>query len=146
MSEYPATSTSDATEQRPQTGASWISSNRPASMYAAVMMAIAGGIVWSMAGAPDGTAKNWLILAWILLTSAYTAFALAPKPLPRVVNLALAGLVVGVVVWAWLAGAQESSLATPFIPLAIGAVGLAFARGRRRPEPEGSEGLAEHHD
>lgn len=145
MSEYPASSTSDATEQRPQTGASWMRSNRPASMYAAVLMAIAGGIVWSMAGAPDGTAKNWLILAWILLTSTYTAFALAPKPLPRVVNLALAGLVVAVVVWSWLAGVQEG-LTAPFIPLAIGTVGMAFARGRHRPEVAEPEGTSQQHD
>lgn len=146
MSEHPATSTSDVTEQGPRTGASWISSNRPASMYAAVMMAISGGIVWSMAGAPEEAAKNWLILAWILLTSTYTAFALAPRPLPRVVHFALAGVVVAVVVWAWSPGVQESSLATPFIPLAIGAVSMAFSGGRFWPEAADPEGTSQQHD
>lgn len=94
MGEHPGTSTAGATEQRPQVGASWMSSNWAASMYAAVLMATSGGIVWAMAGALDSTAKNWLILA--------------------------------VVVWAWLAGVQESNLTTPFIPLAIGAAGMAW--------------------
>ncbi|MGP5724364.1 hypothetical protein ACTXOR_01105 [Arthrobacter rhombi] len=146
MSEDGGAPTADTTGPRQQTGASWISSNRPASMYAAVMMLISGGVVWSMAGAPEEAAKNWLILAWILLTSTFTAFALAPRPVPRVVNFALAGVVVAVVVWAWSPGVQESSLATPFIPLAIGAVSMAFSGGRFWPEAADPEGASQQHD
>lgn len=115
-----------------------MSSNNRGSMFAAVLVVVSGGVVWFMAGAPESTAKNWLILAWILLTGALTARALAPKPVPRAMTFALAGVAVAVVVWAWLAGVQERDLTTPFIPLAIGAAGMAW-RWPGAVEPGGSK-------
>lgn len=135
MSEHPGTSTAGATEQRPRTGASWMSSNNRGSMYAAVHVALSGGIVWLMTGAPDSMAKNWLILAWILLTSALTACALAPQPIHRGINYSLAGLCLVVTIAGSLT-ASDAVLAPPFIGLAIGFAGLSSSAGKRWwPEP-----------
>ncbi len=106
---------------------------RAGSLYAAVLVAISSGMVWLMSGQPDSTAKNWLMLAWILLTAMITAFWLVPSPVPRAVTLVLTGAAIAVPVVAWLAGVQDNILVMPFFALALGFLGAMTSPRRMAP-------------
>ncbi|MBM6622368.1 hypothetical protein JTF08_12175 [Micrococcaceae bacterium RIT802] len=105
------------------------------AVYGAFTMAVACGVVWIMAGTPDGAARNWLMVLWILVASVAVACGLNPRVVPRGVAIALVCATVAVPLVAWLAGVRDGLLLTPFWPVAWGILGLAF-RGRAASRQE----------
>lgn len=95
-------------------------------VFAGVAVAVAGGIVWIMAGAPDSAAKVWLIAAWIVLAALVTACGLNPGSIPRPMALLLLCATIAVPLVAWSAGAHDGLLLAPFGGVAFGFLGVAF--------------------